>query len=235
MGFAAAFVAIATPPLTEQAVELDRVWTLFLVIAGVVGAIVGALIAWSIVRYGRRADDDVPSQRQYHVPLELTYTVVPLLLVVVLFVVSVRSIHRVEASDGEPDLVVQVTGFQWQWQFDYPAAGARSVGVADTVPELALPADSTVRFELTSRDVIHSFWVPGLRFKRDLFPGETSDFQVDVGDHVGFYEHTGSCAEFCGLDHARMRFSVRILSPQDFDAWLADHQLPGRAADEESS
>lgn len=213
----------SVPPLTEQAVELDRVWGLFLTIAAVVGLIVAALVAWSVVRY-RRRDDRLPGQRQYHVPLEIAYTVIPVALIGLLFAVSVRSIDRVEARRPEPDVVVDVTGFQWQWQFDYPASGARTIGTSDEAPVLALPADSTVEFRVTSRDVLHSFWIPGFRFKRDLFPGEVSSFQVDVGDQVGFYENAGVCAEFCGLDHAAMRFHVRVLPRDEFDVWLTEHQ-----------
>jgi cytochrome c oxidase subunit 2 len=89
------------------------------------------------------------------------------------------------------------------------------------VPELVLPAGASVRFDMTSLDVIHSFWIPGFRFKRDVFPDQETSFQVDVGERTGFWENTGVCAEFCGLDHTSMRFSVRIVTPEEFDAWLA--------------
>ena len=81
-----------------------------------------------------------------------------------------------------PDLTVHVTGFQWQWQFDYPESGVRVTGTDLERPELVLPTGAEVRFDLTSVDVIHSFWIPGFRFKRDLFPGQTQSFEVDIGD-----------------------------------------------------
>jgi cytochrome c oxidase subunit 2 len=97
------------------------------------------------------------------------------------------------------------------------------IGTDAVVPELVLPAGSSVRFEMTSRDVIHSFWIPGFRFKRDVFPAQTTSFEVDVSDKTGFFRNTGVCAEFCGLDHTQMRFSVRIVTPDEFDQWLAEN------------
>jgi cytochrome c oxidase subunit 2 len=96
------------------------------------------------------------------------------------------------------------------------------LGSEQVVPELVLPAGSSVEFQLTSLDVIHSFWIPGFRFKRDVFPGETTSFQVDVSERTGIFENTGVCAEFCGLDHHEMRFSVRIVTPEEFDRWLVE-------------
>jgi cytochrome c oxidase subunit II len=97
------------------------------------------------------------------------------------------------------------------------------IGSDEVVPELVLPAESSVRFELTSQDVIHSFWIPGFRFKRDVFPDQVTTFQVDVGEPTGAYLNTGVCAEFCGLDHTSMRFSVRIVTPAEFEQWTLEH------------
>jgi cytochrome c oxidase subunit II len=127
-----------------------------------------------------------------------------------------------EPADDDADLLVEVTAFQWQWQFDYPESGVSVIGTDEIVPELVLPAGSTVRFELTSRDVIHSFWITGFRFKRDVFPHEIRTFTVDVGDRIGTFPTTGVCAEFCGLDHTTMRFGVRIVTPDEFDQWVLD-------------
>ena len=158
----------------------------------------------------------------HRIGLEVAYTIIPLILVVGLFVVTVRTIRTVEATTDSPDLTVDVVGFQWQWQFTYPESGVVVVGNDDTEPpELVLPAGSSVRFNLESRDVIHSFWVPGFLFKRDLIPGTPTSFDANVNNETGFYDN-GACAEFCGLYHGRMTFSVRIVSPDDFDRWLAD-------------
>jgi cytochrome c oxidase subunit 2 len=220
---------VATPPpLTEQAADLDSVWSLFIWIAAAVGVLVALLLGWTVTRY-RRRDAVLPVQRHQHIPIEITYTLIPLGIVAVLFGVTVASIHRVDDDAAEPDLVVDVTAFQWQWKFDYPESGASSQAAGDANPELVLPAGATVKFELTSLDVLHSFWVPGFRFKRDIFPGETTSFQVDVSETTGEYPDSGVCAEFCGIDHHKMRFDVRIVTPAEFDVWVAEHQNPGEA------
>ena len=210
------------PPLTEQAEDLDRLWDVFLVIAGIVALVVAVLVIFVVLRGRRRTG--LPKQTRVHIPLELAYTAVPLLVVGALFAMTVGSVRAVDRLDDpeDVDLVVEVVGFQWQWQFAYPEAGVVVTGSAGERPELALPAGATVRFDLTSLDVIHSFWIPGFRFKRDLFPGDHTSFQVDVGTTTGSWPDTGVCAEFCGLDHAYMRFDVSVLTPADFDAWLTE-------------
>lgn len=214
---------IATPPpITEQAERMDGVWDVFLWVAAGVGGLVVVLLAVVLVRYRRRGRTELPRQIHEHLRLEGLYTVVPLLIVGALFGITAVTIADVDAEGDEPDLVVEVVGFQWQWRFDYPAQGVTVLGTEDESPELVLPADSTVRFELTSADVIHSFWVPGFRFKRDIFPGETTSFEVDVADVAGFWENSGVCAEFCGLDHHKMRFSVRVVGADEFAAWSAE-------------
>lgn len=210
------------PPLTEQAESLDRVWDVFLVIGGLVGVLVLVLVLIVVLR-GRRTTD-MPKQVREHIPLELAYTAIPFLIVVALFVMTVGSVRAVEHidEDGEIDLVVEVNAFQWQWQFVYPETGVSVTGAAGSRPELALPAGASVRFDLTSLDVIHSFWIPGFRYKRDVFPGDETSFQVDVGATTGSWPDTGVCAEFCGLDHTTMRFDVSVLAPDEFDRWLAE-------------
>lgn len=211
------------PPLTEQAADVDRVWDGFVLAALAVGLVVAVLLVTALVRFRRRRGDDVlPDQRREHISLEVFYTVVPLLIVAVLFAVTFVSVQAVNEDDADVDLVVDVIGFQWQWQFDYPEAGVSVIGTEDTIPELVLPADTSVRFDLVSIDVIHSFWIPGFRFKRDVFPRQETSFSVDVGSRTGSFPNSGVCAEFCGLDHHKMRFSVRIVTPEEFEQWLRE-------------
>jgi cytochrome c oxidase subunit 2 len=206
------------------------VWDLFLYLGLAVLAFVVVLVLYIIVRY-RRRDDQLPRQKHYNIPMEITYTVVPLLVVLALFAVTFVTVNAVEDSDDDPDLTVEVTAFQWQWAFDYPEAGFTVVGGPENDdPELVLPANSTVEFELRSLDVVHSFWITAFRFKRDVIPGSPSTFTVDIGDQVGYYANAGVCAEYCGLDHAFMRFSVRVLEPAEFDAWLADESARATAS-----
>jgi cytochrome c oxidase subunit II len=209
------------PPLTEQAEDIDRVWDVFLYIALGVAALVAVLIAIVVIRFRRRGRG-LPPQLRENIRLEAGYTAVPLAIVGGLFALTVVSTQAIDEVDDDVDLVVEVIGSQWQWEFDYPEAGVEVVGSEQVVPELVLPAGSSVRFDMTSRDVIHSFWVPGFRFKRDVFPNQTTTFQVDVADRTGFFENTGVCAEFCGLDHHKMRFSVRIVTPEEFEQWLLE-------------
>lgn len=218
-------------PLTDQARDIDRVWNGFLVLAIGVGLLVVVLLAYIVVRFRRRpllsepASNDerarLPRQVRENIRMEVLYTAIPLLVVGGLFAVTFVSVRALDRVDDDPDLVVEVTGYQWSWQFDYPDSGVSVTGSDDAVPVLVLPAGERVRFDLTSADVIHSFWIPGFRFKRDMFPGEFSSFQVDVTDEPGSYVNLGICAEFCGLDHAAMRFSLRIVAPDDFASWIA--------------
>lgn len=216
-----ALPASLDPPITEQAESIEDVWTLFVWIGLGVLALVIALVLWVVLRY-RRTDNRLPRQKHYNIPMEVAYTAIPFLVVCALFAVTFVTVRAIDDPDAHPDLVVHVIGYQWSWQFEYPDEGVTIVDVSDDEdPELVLPASSTVRFDLESVDVIHSFWLTPFRFKRDMIPGSPSSFVVDIGDTVGEFPNAGVCAEFCGLDHARMRFSLRVLAPDDFDRWLA--------------
>lgn len=215
------------PPITDQADDVERVWDLYLYIGYGVLALIAGLILYVMIRF-RRRDDVLPRQKHYNIPMEVTYTVIPFIVVMGLFAVTFVTVRAIDETDAEPDLVVHVTAFQWQWQFDYPDSGVSIIGGAgDDIPELVLPADSSVRFEMESLDVVHSFWITAFRFKRDIIPGRSTEFSVDVGDAAGSYPNAGVCAEYCGLDHALMQFSLLILEPDDFDAWLAERALSG--------
>jgi cytochrome c oxidase subunit 2 len=209
------------PPLTSEAERVRDVWTLFLVLAAAVFLLVIVLVAYCVIRF-RKRDDTLPPQKHYNVPVEVVYTAVPLVIVIILFAitaVTVRTVNRVQAE--APDVTVEVLGFQWQWQFTYPDLGVTVTGNRDAQPELVLPSNSRVRFRLTSADVIHAFWIPGFRFKRDVIPGQEQEFDVEVLDLTGDFPNTGVCAEFCGVDHAYMRFDVRIVTPEEFQGWAA--------------
>jgi cytochrome c oxidase subunit II len=197
-------------------------WRLYTSAAAIVGGIVIGLIAVAAVRFRRRAgEQELPRQRLHAVKLESTYLTLPLLLVVALVVATVIATERVLASEGDPDVTVDVIAYRWQWYFAYEGEDVVVTGGRDDEPELVLPAPAKVRFEGTSRDVIHALWVPEFLFKRDLIPGATTTFDVDTVE-VG--EYWGRCAEFCGLDHAIMSFRVRTVSPDEFRTWLDDQR-----------
>lgn len=218
------------PPITDQASDIDTVWNVYLWLCFGVVALVSGLVAVIIIRFRRRSDE-MPPQKHYNIPMEVAYTLIPLVVVLALFggtLAIQQRIDEVSAADGnggfdDVDLTIEVVAFQWQWQFTYPDADVTVTGGADTdIPTLVLPADSRVRFELESLDVIHSFWITAFRFKRDIIPGRPGVFEVDVNGAVGEYPNAGVCAEYCGLDHARMQFSVTVLERAEFEQWLQD-------------
>jgi cytochrome c oxidase subunit II len=202
---------------TDQGDEILGLWRFFVPLALAIGALVWGLIIWSVVRYRRRSDG-LPPQIKEHVPLEVLYTVVPLVIVGVLFTTSVLAQRRVDRLSSRPDVLVEVEGFQWQWRFRYPGENVTVVGLPDKPPELALPEGRTAQVTLTSADVVHSFYVPDFLFKRDAVPGITNRFDV-TPERSGTYR--SACAEFCGLRHDDMGFSVRVLPPAEFETWLA--------------
>ena len=216
-----------TPPLdpviTEQGETLDRAWYVLAWASVGVVVFVAVLVAFVLVR-DRRRSDDLPRQKHYNIPMEVTYTVIPLLAIAAITVLTFVTVDATERGPDDDALQVHVTAFQWQWRFDYPDSGVTIIGGAedDEEPVLVLPAGRQVTFELESLDVIHSFWVTSFRFKRDMIPGRSTSFTVDLLDDVaGSYPNAGVCAEFCGYDHARMRFGLLVLEPDEFDAWLA--------------
>ena len=211
------------PVITEQGDDLDLTWWLYFWLSVGVVALIAGLMAYLVVRFRQRSDE-LPRQKHYNIQMEITYTVLPLLLVLALTAVTFVTVEATERDADGDELLVAVTAFQWQWRFAYPEYGIEVTGgpQPDQVPELILPAGAEVTFELESLDVIHSFWVTVFRFKRDMIPGQTSRFTVDLTDDAaGWYPNAGVCAEFCGLDHARMRFGVRVLEPDEFEAWVA--------------
>lgn len=207
-------------PATEQGDRVLGLWSPVVVVALLVGGLVWTLIIWSVVAYRRRSDDDdLPSQDDEHIPIEVVYTVVPILIVVGLFVAGTMTYRDFDATSASPDHVVAVTGFQWSWQFAYEGTGVvvEGDGADDLGPELVLPVGRTTRLDLVTEDVAHSFWVPRFLTKRDLIPGVDNSIDVTPTE-VGTY--SGRCAEFCGLDHWRMSFQVRVVDGAEFDRWL---------------
>lgn len=201
---------------TRQGEDILRLWQGSMWAALAVGAFVWGLILYCVLRF-RRKSDRLPEQVHANVPLEIAYTVAPLLIVAVLFAVNLRTLDRVDRLSTDPSLTVDVTGFQWQWRFRYEESGVEVVGTADEDPVMVLPVGTTVRLKLRSTDVQHSFYVPAFLFKRDTVPGMTNEVDLEV---VKPGRYDGRCAEFCGLLHDRMGFVVHAVSAAEFDEWL---------------
>jgi cytochrome c oxidase subunit 2 len=210
--------------VTTQGDEVTRLWRIFTSTALVIGVLVWGLILWSVIRYRRRSDE-LPKQTLFNIPIEVVYTTLPVLVVAFLFSVTLQGIDRVNALSSDPDLTVEVTGFQWQWRFNYPEHGIDIVGETARPAEMVLPEGATVRVVLSSTDVIHAFWLPEFLIKRDAIPGRVTQFDMQV-TKTGTFD-SGRCAEYCGLNHAQMNFSVKAVSQAEFDSWAAANRASG--------
>jgi cytochrome c oxidase subunit II len=205
------------PAPTLQGRQIYHLGEIF-VAAGIgVAVIVYGLIFWSILRYRKRSEA-LPPQFHQNVPLEITYTVIPLLIVACLFVATyaVETFVDRVAPSGDP-VTIHVIGYQWSWQFLYEGTGVQVSGTPDHPPVAVVPVGTPLRFILTSVDVDHSFWIPAFLFKRDALPGWTNRFDLTV-ERPGTY--LGECAEYCGFDHTRMRFTITAVEPAAFAQWL---------------
>lgn len=165
---------------------------------------------------GQRGRAHIPEQVQYRTKLELFFVALPIALVLVLLGLTFRVDALLTETSEQPDLVIEVTGFQWQWQFHYPELGITIAGDPEDPPVLYLPVGRTIRFELLAEDVIHSFWVPEFLEKRDMVPGVTNQIEVTVSEPGSW---VGRCAEYCGLNHWKMWFDVEAVAGDQFDTW----------------
>jgi cytochrome c oxidase subunit 2 len=220
----------APDPASEEGDSVLSLWQGFFLTAIAVAALVWGLLIYVLVRYRRRdGDDTVPSQTPYHVPLEIFYTAAPVVVVAVLFAFSVATQESILSLEDEPDVRVEVVGFQWSWEFRYPGEDVRVVGQPGEPPEMVLPLDRTTRLQLVAADVNHAFWVPDFLSKRDLIPGVDNEIDVTPTRAGSF---VGRCGEFCGIDHWRMNFSVRVVPPAEFRSWLDEQRQQGERAEQ---
>ncbi|MGI8427246.1 MAG: cytochrome c oxidase subunit II [Actinomycetota bacterium] len=206
--------------------ETARLWRIFFIVALAVGALVLGLIAWSVIAY-RRKGAELPKQTHANIPMEVVYTVIPVVIVIVLFAATMSTLAKTERKSSRPDLVIETTGFQWQWRFHYPAHDIDVLGATGRPPVMVVPTGKTVRIVLTSTDVIHGFFVPEFMVKHDAIPGRKTTFDLNL-KKAGTFE-SGRCTVFCGLDHDRMSFIVKAVSPASFEAWAAKNKAQNQA------
>ncbi len=179
-------------------------------------------IVYVLIRFRARPDGEQPVPIHGHTALEIAWTLAPAMIIVFIAVPTIQTIWRDAGPAVDSPLEVQAIGHQWWWEFRYPQYGIV------TANELHLPQGRAVNVQLTSADVIHSFWVPRLGGKRDMLLGRNNRLSF-TPDSVG--EFLGQCAEFCGASHANMRFRAFVHEAGEFDAWVAAQQTPPAPSD----
>lgn len=193
--------------------------------AVIIGGLVIVLIAWSVVRY-RRKGDNIPKQSQYHIPLEMVYTIVPILIVFGLFAATLV-VENKETANPKTDVTVNVLAFQWGWKFAYPGTNALVFGQTTQDPEMVIPVDTNVHINLRSSDVIHGFYVHAFNFSRYALPGVDNQFTIRA---VNTGTYFGQCTQLCGLYHSLMWFRVKVVTTDQYQSWLNSFSSQDAAA-----
>jgi cytochrome c oxidase subunit 2 len=234
-------------PADTQGEHVLHLWQGAWIAALVTGAIVWGLIFYAIWRFRRRSEDEIPVQTRYNLPLEIFYTIAPVLMVIVFFFHTVKAQDAILDDNVKIDNTVEVTGQQWTWTFNY-GLGAMDAsandnaadlkfpyssyvydaGTASHIPTLELPVNETTRFNLHSPDVIHDFGVDHFNMKMDVVPGRVNHYNI-TPTRIGTYR--GACYELCGLYHSRMLFNVKVVSQADYQSYLADLKAKGFSSD----
>jgi cytochrome c oxidase subunit 2 len=225
------------PNTTNHTSRIMGLWVTSWIVLLVVGAVTWGLVIWVAVVYRRRRGQSaLPVQMRYNLPIEIFYTVVPLILVLGFFAFTARDQAAIEADPGEPDVTVEVFGKRWAWDFNYIEENVYSAGVQakelpesnsvdiDALPVLYLPVDQKVQINIESRDVIHSFWVIDFLYKKDMIPGKTNHMYF-TPTKIGTYQ--GKCAELCGEYHSLMLFQVKVVSQDDYDTYIEGQRAAG--------
>jgi cytochrome c oxidase subunit 2 len=237
VALAASGCLLPPDPVTETGQDVFNLYLVVLALAALVFIGVEGFILYAIFRYRRQPGDEVlPEQHHGNTAVEIVWTLIPTVIVFILFGASLITLSTVEARSETPGVEVRVEGFQWEWRFHYPD-GSVSGPQGGEPPVLAVPVGEPVRLVLESIDVNHSFYVPQFLIKRDLIPvgenGRLNELEFTVTE-VGTY--AGQCAEFCGTAHADMDFTVEAMERADYDAWLAalasGEPPPGPGADD---
>ncbi len=229
--------------VTENGERVTSLWNGAWIAALGVGVITWGLILWCVVAYRRKKDDtELPVQLRYNVPMEILYTVVPVFMIAVLFYYTARDEAALLDTSKPADVVVNVVGKKWSWDFNYvneqtyetgtQAELTGEPGVEENLPTLYLPVGERTEFVLTSRDVIHSFWVPAFLQKLDMIPGRVNKFQV-VPTEVGTFK--GKCAELCGAYHSQMLFNVKVVPPAEYQAHITELKARGNTGQLDNS
>ena len=212
-------------------------WQWTWIAALIVGVMTWGLILFAAIHYRRRHDDEIPVQTRYNLPMELLYTVAPVIVVLVFFkfVIDTQGETPYDGKNQSGEHNITVVGQQWSWTFNYVEDTALDgqttvfeTGTPEDPPTLYLPVGESVHFQLRSPDVIHSFWVPAFTYKLDIIPGRSNDFTM-TPVREGTFE--GRCAELCGTYHSRMLFNVQVVSAEEYASHLQDLEDSGNVGE----
>jgi cytochrome c oxidase subunit 2 len=213
--------------------DVDSLFRLLIWAGGLVFAFVEAVLVWTLIKFRQRPNQPEPEHVHGNTTLEIAWTVIPLLILIVIAIPTVRTIFKTQAKAREDALQVEVVGHQWWWEFRYPQYTTRNAGgrvdTLVTANELYVPIGKTVNFTLKSKDVIHSFWVPALSGKRDVVPNH-ANYLWYTPDSATADAWNGACVEYCGTSHANMRFKAFTVSQADFESWAAHQLQPAEGA-----
>ena len=189
--------------------------------AGVVGLITLILIVWPAIFHRKKVGaPEFPKQTQYNVPVEIAYTIIPFIIVAVLFYfTAVKESQIVEKSPTTVAHEIGVEGIQWSWQFSYPEAGPKAIvtGTPAQPPTLYVPLGERVRYTITSNDVVHGFWIPAFMIQIQNLPGVTNHLEF-TANKLGTYP--GRCNILCGRNHTQMIISVKVVTPSEYKSYL---------------
>ena len=232
-GFLPGFVE-GEPPVTNHTERVSGLWVTSWIVLLVVGVITWGLTIWAVIAYRRRkGQTGLPVQLRYNMPIEVFYTIVPLILILGFFAFTARDQAAIEArfAEDEVDVKIEAIAKQWAWDFNYVNEDVYSAGIQaqldtdgeagsvkqEELPKLVLPVGANVEIALEARDVIHSFWVVDFLYKKDMLPGKTN-YMSFVPEREGTY--AGKCAELCGEYHSLMLFNVEVVSEAEYEDYI---------------
>jgi cytochrome c oxidase subunit 2 len=188
--------------------------------AGVVGVFTLILILWPAIFHRKKeGQPEFPKQTQYNIPIEVLYTIIPFIIVAVLFYFTAVKETKITDTKTPAQHEITVEGIQWSWQFGYPEAGKSAVvtGTPENPPTLYMPLGESVRFTITSNDVVHGFWIPAFMIQIQNLPDRTNHLQF-TANKLGTYP--GRCNILCGRNHTQMIFKVKVVTPEQYQKYL---------------
>lgn len=203
--------------LTDLNSSIDSLWEPLLLWGTIVFVVVELALLYTIIKYRKRPGGPAAKQIHGNAVLEITWTVIPAVILVLIAVPTVKTIFQTQAPAPADAIKIQVIGHQWWWEFRYP-----DLGIV-TANEVYVPAGKTAAFELTTKDVLHSFWIPQMGGKRDLITNKTNYMWFTPNADLPSEAYNGFCTEYCGSSHANMRIRLYVVQPDEFESW-ARHQ-----------